>query len=135
MSTFVKMSDTNPSELDFATVFKDENGVIIITMKDHKKLDEYDVININLALRFISEGKPALKLLDSRANWSMDKAAKARAKMEHNSNATVARAIVVSNVVTAALMSFLQSFGTYTYPQKIFSDYDEAYKWLLEQGK
>jgi hypothetical protein len=129
------MTTDNLSELDFATVFRDENGVIIITMKDHKKLDEYDVINVNLAIRHKTQGEPALKLFDSRANWSMNKAAKARAKMEHNSNATIARAVVVSNLVTAALMRFLQSFGTYNYPQKIFSDYEEAYNWLLEQGK
>lgn len=129
------MPSHNPTELDFATVFKDENGVIIITMKDHRTLDEYDIININLAIRYISEGKPVLKLLDSRASWSMNKAAKERAKMEHNSNATLARAIVVSNAVAAALMSFFQSFSAFNYPQKIFTDYNEAYAWLLEQKK
>ena len=129
------MAPHNPSDLDFASVFKDENGIVIITMKDHKTLDEYDVININLAIKYITQGEPALKLLDSRASWSMDKAAKARAKMEHNSNATLARAIVVSNAVTAALMGFFQSFALQSYPQKIFSDYDEAYTWLLEQKK
>ena len=129
------MAPHNPSDLDFATVFKDENGIVIITMKDHKTLDEYDVININLAIKYITQAEPALKLLDSRASWSMNKAAKARAKMEHNSNATIARAIVVSNSITAALMRFLQGFGSHNYPQKIFSDYYEAYTWLLEQKK
>ena len=63
------MANQNPTELEFATVFKDKNDIIIITLKDYRKLDQYDVININLAIRHKTEGKPALKLLDARANW------------------------------------------------------------------
>jgi len=124
------MAHLNPTELEFATVFKDKNGIIIITMKDYRKLDQYDVININLAIRHKTEGKPALKLLDARAKWSMDKKAKERAKLEQAASVTKARAIVVSNAITATLMKFLQSFSKHEYPQQIFTDYDEAYLWL-----
>ena len=124
------MANTNPTELEFATVFKDKNGIIIITMKDYKKLDQYDVININLAIRHKAEGNPSLKLLDARAKWSMDKKAKERAKLEQAASVTKARAIVVSNAITATLMKFLQSFNKQEYPQKKFTDYDEAYEWL-----
>lgn len=124
------MANTNPTELEFATIFKDKNGVIIITMKDHKKLDQYDVLNINIAIRHKAAGKPALKLLDARAKWSMDKKAKERAKLEQAASVTKARAIVVSNAITATLMKFLQSFSKHEYPQQIFSDYDKAYEWL-----
>ncbi len=125
------MANTNPTELEFATVFKDKNGIIIITMKDHKKLDHYDVININLAIRHKTEGKPALKLLDARANWSMDKKARERAKLEHSASVTKARAIVVSNFIKATLYKFLQGFSKFDYPQQVFTDYDNAYNWLL----
>ena len=126
------MANQNPTDLEFATVFQDKNGIIIITMKDYKALDEYDVININIAIRHKSEGKPALKLLDARAKWSMDKKAKERAKIEQSASVTKARAIVVSNTITAALMKFLQSFSKQQYPQQIFADYDEAYNWLMK---
>lgn len=129
------MANTNPTELEFATVFKDKNGVIIITMKDYRKLDQYDVLNINLAIRHKAEGKPALKLLDARANWSIDKKAKERAKLESSASVTKARAIVVSNSIKAALFKFLQSFNKQDYPQQIFSDYDEAYEWLIQFKK
>ncbi len=125
------MATSNPTELEFATVFKDKNGIIIITMKDYRKLDEFDVININLAIRHKSEGVPALKLLDARANWSMDKKAKERAKVDHTATVTKARAILVSNSIKAALMKFLQGFGDFDYPQQVFTDYDEAYNWLI----
>lgn len=116
------MANTNPTELEFANVFKDENGIIIITMKNYRKLDQYDIININLAIRHKSEGKPALKLLDARANWSMDKKARERAKLEHSASITKARAIVVSNFIEATLYKFLQGFNIYDYPQRIFSN-------------
>jgi hypothetical protein len=125
------MANTNPTELEFATVFKDKNGIIIITMKDYKKLDQFDVININLAIRHKSGGTPALKLLDARSNWSMDKKAKERAKLESLASVTKARAIVVSNSIKAVLLKFLQSFNKQEYPQEIFTDWDEAYDWLL----
>ena len=125
------MANTNPTELDFATIFKDTSGIIIITMKNYRKLDQYDVININLAIRHKADGKRALKLLDARASWSMDKKAKEQAKIEHSASVTKARAIVVSNSITVAFMKFLDSFSKNDYPQKIFSDYDKAYKWLM----
>lgn len=125
------MATSNPTELAFATIFKDKNGVIIITMKDCGRLDQYDVININLAIRHKSDGVSALKLFDARANWSMDKKAKERAKIDHTASATKARAIVVSNSIKAALMTFLQGFGKFDYHQQVFTDYDEAYNWLL----
>lgn len=66
------MANQNLNLLEFATVFKDKNGIVIITMKDYVRLDQYDFININLALRHKPEGKSALKLFDPRAEWSMD---------------------------------------------------------------
>ena len=127
------MANQNPTELEFATVFKDESGIIIITMKDYRKLDQFDVLNINIAIRHKAEGKPALKLLDAHAKWSMDKKAKERAKLEQAASATRARAIVVSNVIKATLIKFLRSFAKQEYAQHIFTDYDEAYEWLLKQ--
>ena len=53
------MANTNPTELEFATVLKDKNGIIIITMKDYRRLDQYDVININLAIRHKTGLTPA----------------------------------------------------------------------------
>ena len=38
------MATKNPTELEFATVFKDKNEIIVITRKDYRKLDHYNVI-------------------------------------------------------------------------------------------
>jgi hypothetical protein len=125
------MANTNPTETRIATIFKDANGILIITMKDCDTVDEYDVIDINLVIRIKTEKKPVLKLLDTRAKWRMDKKAKDRSRVEDRSNYTKARAIVVSNGIKASLYKFLQEFNKKTYPQKFFTDKEEAYNWLL----
>jgi len=121
------------TKLDFADVKRDENDIIIISMKDHKQLDEFDVININLLVRFHAKGESLCKLLDARADWSMSSKAKKQAKLEQKNSLTRARAIVVSHSTRAALLNFLQYFSKFDYPQKIFSDYEAAYQWLLTQ--
>lgn len=125
------MTHTNPTETRTASIFRDENGILIITMKDCGKVDEYDVIDVNLVLRHLSGDKPAYKLLDARADWSMDKKARERAKLENTIAKTSARAILVSNQVKATLLDFLNGFSKSDYPQKNFCDKDEAYEWLL----
>lgn len=126
--TIVSNTDTR-----IASIEKDDNGIIIITMKDCGLVDEYDVIDLNLVLRHQSNDQPALKLFDANANWQMDKKAKERAKLENNITKTKARAVVVSNVVKKGLLTFLQSFGKFNYPQKFFTNKQEALSWLKEQ--
>lgn len=126
------MQSIDPVETRIATVLKDKNGILIITMKDCGIVDEFDVIDINLVLRHLSEKNPSFKLLDARADWRMDNKAKERAKMEDTTSVTKARAIVVSGLVKATLLKFLQSFSKKEYPQKTFTNWDEAYSWLLK---
>lgn len=124
------MANSNPTETRIATIFKDENGIIIITMKNCGKVDEYDVIDVNLVLRRKTNKNPSLKLLDTRAIWSMDKKAKERAMQEDIINPTKARAIVVSSVLKSAMFTFLRRFSKKGYPQQFFTDKQEAYSWL-----
>ena len=102
-------------------------------MKDCGRIDEYDVVDLNLALRHITGGKAALKLVDTRSSWSMDRKAKERSKLENSSQHTKARAIVVSNFIKAALFRYLHELGKKDVPQEFFTNKDEAYKWLLGQ--
>jgi hypothetical protein len=129
------MTETKITETRTATISKDEHGIIIITMKDCGKVDEYDVVDFNLVLRHITEGRPALKLIDTRASWSMDKKAKERAKLENSSKNTIARAVVVSNFLKAQLFKFLHDLGKKDVPQEFFTNKEEAHKWLLKFKK
>ncbi len=125
------MATSNPTETRIASVFKDENGFLIITMKDCGIVDEFDVLDLHIVLRYKTERKPAIKLLDARANWNMDKKAKIRARMEDTMNTTIARAIVVSSNTKLLLVKFLQSFKKQNYPQEIFTNKEKAYEWLI----
>lgn len=127
------MTIVTTTQTRIACIEKDANGVIIITMKDCGLVDEYDVIDLNLVLRHETNDQPALKLLDARGSWHMDKKAKERAKLENNVNKTKARAVVVSNIVKKGFLTFLSGLSKAEFPQKTFTDKDEAYQWLLDQ--
>lgn len=129
------MDKNTTTETRTATILKDENGIILIKMKNCGRIDEYDVVDYNLVLRHITQGKPALKLVDTRANWSMDRKAKERSKLENGAEHTLARAVVVSNFMKATLFRFLRELGKKGVPQEFFTSKEEAYKWLLNFKK
>ena len=129
------MHPNSVTETRTSTIFKDENGIIIITMKNCGRIDEYDVVDYHLVMRHISEGKAVLKLLDTRANWSMDKKAKERSKLADCPELTIARAVVVSSFIKATLFRFLNELGKKEVPQKFFISKEEAYQWLLQFKK
>jgi len=127
------MPNNKVVETRIATLTLDKNEILIISMKNCGKVDEYDVVDINLVIRHLSNAKPTLKLLDARANWNMSRDAKVRARVGEQGNITRARAIVVSTKIKVGLFSFLQEFSKKEYPQRFFNNYEEAYEWLLQQ--
>lgn len=100
-------------------------------MLDAVDVDEYDIFDLNLIIRHLSNNKPALKLLDSRNSWTISPKAKKVATKESTLNKTTARAIVVSNKLKSGVFSFIKKFESKKYPQKYFTDIDEAGQWLL----
>lgn len=114
-----------------ANITKDEKGIIIITMIDAVDVDHEDVLDVNLVMRHLSNDEPALKLFDSRANWKISATAEKEAMKQDSVSKTKARAIVVSNSLKANVLSFIKQFEKRGYPQQYFSNYEEAYQWLL----
>jgi len=100
-------------------------------MKDAVEIDEFDVLDLNLIIRHLSNNKAALKLIDSRCNWSISPKAKRQAIQETSLNKTIARAVVVSNSLKLGVLSFLRKFESNKYPQKYFTEINEAREWLL----
>lgn len=122
----IKTVNTNVADVSI-----DKNDIIIITLKGSVKLDIEDVIDINLIIRNLSDQRPVLKLLDARANWSIYPNARKKAIEQDALNKTLARAIVIPNVVKTTLMNFYKNFDKKDYPQKYFKDYVSAYNWLI----
>ena len=114
-----------------ANIEKDKNEIIIITMLDAADVDHEDILDLNLVIRHLSNNEPALKLVDARASWKISDQAQKEAMKQDSLSKTTARAIVVSNSLKANLLSFMKQFEKRGYPQQYFSNYDEAYKWLL----
>lgn len=125
------MSLPDATEIKIASVLKDQNGVIIIVMKDCGMIDEFDVMDLNLVIRHKAENKPALKLLIATGDWDMTRKAKEMAEKEDNISKTTARAIVVSNSIKASVYNFMKKFNDKNYPQQFFKRREEAYEWLL----
>jgi hypothetical protein len=121
----------NRTETRIASVYRDENGVIVIDMKDCGLIDEYDITDLNLVIRQTAQGKKSLKLVLATGDWDMTKKAKEMAEKEDNISMTRARAIVVSNNLKASLFNFLKTFSDKKYPQQFFNNREEAYGWLL----
>lgn len=126
-----KMIDSNPIETRIASVYKDDNEVIIITMKDCGEVDEMDVLDLNLVIRQKANQQKALKLLILLSDFDLTKKAKEMAAKEDNLSQTKARAVVVSNRLKASVFNFMKQFSEKSYPQQFFKNQDEAYQWLL----
>lgn len=118
-----------------ANIIKDKEGIIIITMIDAVDVDHEDVLDVNLVIRHLSNDEPALKLFDSRANWKISATAEKEAMKQDSVSKTKARAILVSSSLKANLLSFIKQFEKRGYPQQYFSNYEEAYNWLLSLKK
>ena len=114
-----------------AKVYKDANDFVVIIMKETKLIDEADITDLNLVIRNYADKKPVYKLLDARANFDMNKKAKLLTEREERISKTKARAILVSSSIKASLHNFLKEFYHDKYPQQFFTDYNEAYQWLL----
>lgn len=100
-------------------------------MLDAADVDEFDILDLNLIVRHLSNNKSALKLIDSRNSWTISPKAKRIATKETSLNKTTARAIVVSNKLKSGVLSFIKKFESKKYPQKYFTDINEARQWLL----
>jgi hypothetical protein len=119
------------TETRIASVYRDENGVIVIDMKDCGLIDEYDVMDLNLVIRQKCANRPSLKLVVATGDWDMTKKAKEIAEKEDNLSQTKARAVVVSNNIKASILNFLKTFSDKSYPQQFFNNRESAYEWLL----
>lgn len=114
-----------------ADVSLEDDGIVLVTVKNSADVDEYDVLDLNLIIRHLSKDKPVLKLVDSRNSWSISPSAKRKAMSEFSDKNTLARAVVVSNTLKSGVLSFIKKFESKKFPQKYFTDIVEARDWLL----
>ncbi len=112
----------------------DANAVLHAVILPNVSIDFEDALDNTLVVRNLTKGQKTLKLTDSRNNWSIDGKAKELLKKE-NENKTIARAVLVANALDSSLRNFFTKLNAPDVPVRFFTDYDQAYAWLLEQGK
>ncbi|MFN8116795.1 MAG: hypothetical protein U0W65_11825 [Bacteroidia bacterium] len=118
-----------------AEVSVDDNEIIYVTILDSVDVDEFDIVDLSLIIKRLSNNQPALKLFDSRNKWTISLHAKKKAMSDYSDKKTIARAVVVSNKLKSGVLSFIKNFESKKYPQKYFTNIDEAKEWLLSYKK
>lgn len=125
------MNNSRKISTRVADISLEDDGIILINIKESADVDEFDVLDLKLITKHLSKNKPALKLVDSRNSWTISSSAKKKAMKEFSDSNTLARAIVVSNHLKLGILSFMKKFESKKFPQKYFTDLNEARKWLL----
>ena len=122
---------TSIIETRIAKVWLDKQDIVNIQFIETNDVNEFDIQNLNLVIKDLSNNKPILKLVDSRCAWKITAKGKVKAIEEDALNKTIARAIVVSNTIKSTLISFMKKFENTNYPQQYFTTTKEAHQWLL----
>ena len=114
-----------------ANIFLDDNKILHIEIIDGVNIDYEDAIDNHLVCKNLSNNQKVLKLLDSRVKWSIDKKAETFAESKEVEEKTRARAIIVGSTIQSVLSNFFNRLNKPNVPTMVFSDYDEAYQWLV----
>ena len=95
-------------------------------------MDYYDALDHYLVIKNLSGNEPVLKLIDSRADWSIQAKARRFLAGKEVKEKTIARAVVQYSTIKSVLLNFFNEMNKPEVPTKIFTDYDEAYAWLMK---
>jgi hypothetical protein len=118
-----------------ATIYVDENDIMHIIMHEGVRLDYEDALDNSLVMKNLSGNKPMLKLVDSRNSWKIDRKAREFVGSKEVRENTIARAVVKNSFISIILAGFFSKLNAPKVPTKVFTDYDEAYEWLLSMRK
>lgn len=113
-----------------ATIYLDQNSILHIEILNGVRLDYEDAVDNALVIKKLTKATKVLKLIDARLTFRIDK--KAREFVNRvDLKQTLARAVVKGSALSSLLLNFFIALSKPQTPTKVFSDYDEAYKWLL----
>lgn len=128
MSQNYKKTETNT-----CVIYKDDRNVVHVVIKDGVVIDYYDALDQYLVIKNLSDSKPVLKLIDGRSKWLVLKTARQFFAGKEIKEKTIARAILVNSTIRKVLLNFFNELNKPEVPTRIFTDYNEAYAWLLQQ--
>jgi len=124
--------DSKKTETKIASIFKDNKGVIHVIIYEGAKIDYYDALDHYLVIKNLSGTDPVLKLIDSRANWSIQSKARKFLAGKEIKEKTAARAVLVKSSFKSVLLNFFSGLYRPGVPTRVFTDYNKAYEWLMQ---
>jgi hypothetical protein len=116
-----------------AKISLDENGVLHFKMAKGIHLDYEDAIDNAIVIKKLTDNRPTLKLVDARSDWAIDKKAEKFIRSNEIKERTIARAVIKSSTLSTVLLNFFSKLNRTNVPTKVFTDYTEAYNWLLNR--
>lgn len=121
----------NKIETHTAYIYKDGEGIVHVDIRDGAVIDYYDALDQYLVIKNFSEEGPVLKLIDGRCSWSIQKRARKFLAGKEVKEKTIARAVVVNSVLRKLFANFFNEMNKREVPTRVFTEYEEAYAWLL----
>lgn len=113
-----------------AEIFVDEYNILHVKILMGVIIDKEDAADNFLVARYLTGGKRFLKLVDSRKAYRIKKDARAFIERQNNSDIHIAKAILVSSLISKYLMKFFINIESPKFPQKIFTSEKKAIDWL-----
>jgi hypothetical protein len=114
-----------------AKIFIDDNEVLHFIMTEGIHLDYLDALDNALVIKNITGGKAVLKLIDARLDWTIEEKAEKYIRSNEVIEKTIARAVVQGSALNKVLLNFFLKLNKTKVATKNFTDYAEAYNWLL----
>lgn len=93
-------------------------------------IDREDAANNFLVAKYLTNGKPILKLVGARKIFKIKKEASAFLEKENDPQKHIAKAIVVGSLISRCLNQFFLSPKNAKFPVKIFTSEKEVMDWL-----
>jgi len=115
-----------------AEIFKDDDSIIHIRILHGVHIDMEDAFDNFLVVRNLSQGKEIIKLIDGRADWSINIAARRFIADKVVQGKTIARAVVLKSLFKKAICNYFIRLHKIKSPTKVFTDYDAAISWLKQ---
>lgn len=123
-------------EIVTRTVKLSFDGKVLLTeIIDNMELEKEDVLENFEASQKLTKGKPYISLVITAPFTNITKEAREATNQAHYYEHTIAQALVVKTLAQRIMGNFLISLYKKYCPQRIFTNRDEAVKWLNHQWK
>ncbi|MES2396745.1 MAG: hypothetical protein V4549_12110 [Bacteroidota bacterium] len=111
-------------------IFIDEFEILHIKILGGVIIDRADAADNFLVAKYLTKGKPVLKLVDARKIFKIKKEAFAFVEKENDPKKYIAKAILVGSLISRYLNHFFLSQQNAKLPVRIFTSEKEAMEWL-----